>query len=417
MAGPGAVLRVNGFRGGRLPPKGQIQQIRFRRNMFAADMHEPGFVSVDITTKPGLDNWRGVDQPRLSRRGAERAQRVRAEQRRRAARALRLHPERAALEAAHVAVALGRRHRRIRHQDDRRGAALGLFRRFDPQAEQRAERHRAARARALEIADAARRAAAQPTRRPENLGVGDFDLVERGYSQERTETVLRASTAGAIGKALYNELRLQWLGRPRRRLSPTSAAPAVLVLNAFNAGGAQLAGARGTSLFTLADDLDIAIGRHAIRTGLLLDAGRYRTDERRNTGGTFTFASLDDYAAARPTTFTRNIGDPRLTISQAQLGTLRPGRHPRAQEPDRSAPAFARNFRPTSAACTSRREAASRGRRSRAARRRFAPAAASSSTGSTRRPTSRACSSTARTSASRRSCSPATPTPRSAEPP
>ena len=40
MAGPGAVLRVNGFRGGRLPPKSQIQQIRFRRNMFAADTHE-----------------------------------------------------------------------------------------------------------------------------------------------------------------------------------------------------------------------------------------------------------------------------------------------------------------------------------------------------------------------------------------
>jgi hypothetical protein len=52
-------MRVNGFRGGHLPPKGQIQQIRFRRNMFAADMHEPGFVSVDITTKPGIDNWRG----------------------------------------------------------------------------------------------------------------------------------------------------------------------------------------------------------------------------------------------------------------------------------------------------------------------------------------------------------------------
>ena len=59
MAGPGAVLRVNGFRGGRLPPKEQIQQIRFRRNMFAADAHEPGFVSIDITTKPGIDNWRG----------------------------------------------------------------------------------------------------------------------------------------------------------------------------------------------------------------------------------------------------------------------------------------------------------------------------------------------------------------------
>jgi hypothetical protein len=59
LAGPGAVMRVNGFHGGRLPPKGQIQQIRFRRNMFAADTHEPGFVSIDITTKPGIDNWRG----------------------------------------------------------------------------------------------------------------------------------------------------------------------------------------------------------------------------------------------------------------------------------------------------------------------------------------------------------------------
>src|SRR4029434_7285883 len=54
MAGPGAVMRVNGFRGGRLPPKDQIAQIRFRRNMFAADAHEPGLMSVDIVTKPGL---------------------------------------------------------------------------------------------------------------------------------------------------------------------------------------------------------------------------------------------------------------------------------------------------------------------------------------------------------------------------
>src|SRR5436309_8957285 len=59
MAGPGATLRVNGFRGGRLPPKSQIQSIRFRRNMFAADVHEAAFMSIDVTTKPGIDSWRG----------------------------------------------------------------------------------------------------------------------------------------------------------------------------------------------------------------------------------------------------------------------------------------------------------------------------------------------------------------------
>src|SRR5262245_7436795 len=50
LAGPGAIMRVNGFRGGKMPPKDQIAQIRFHRNMFAADAHEPGMVSVDIIT-------------------------------------------------------------------------------------------------------------------------------------------------------------------------------------------------------------------------------------------------------------------------------------------------------------------------------------------------------------------------------
>jgi hypothetical protein len=93
----------------------------------------------------------------------------------------------------------------------------------------------------------------------------------------------------------------------------------VLVLNAFDAGGAQLAGTRTSNVVTATDDLDIAVGRHAIRTGVQLDAGRYHTDERRNAGGTFTFASLDAYAAGRPTTFTRNVGDPTLSVSLAQL--------------------------------------------------------------------------------------------------
>jgi hypothetical protein len=61
MAGPGATMRVNGFRGGRLPPKNQIQSIRFRMNSYAADNHEAGGgFGIDIVTKPGMDGWRGM---------------------------------------------------------------------------------------------------------------------------------------------------------------------------------------------------------------------------------------------------------------------------------------------------------------------------------------------------------------------
>src|SRR4030095_2711368 len=59
LAGPGATFRVNGFRGGKLPPKSQIREIRFRTNAYAAENHESSFMSVDILTKPGIDNWHG----------------------------------------------------------------------------------------------------------------------------------------------------------------------------------------------------------------------------------------------------------------------------------------------------------------------------------------------------------------------
>ena len=55
LAGPGATFKVNGFRGGKLPPKNQIREIRFRTNNFAAENHELAFISVDILTRPGID--------------------------------------------------------------------------------------------------------------------------------------------------------------------------------------------------------------------------------------------------------------------------------------------------------------------------------------------------------------------------
>jgi carboxypeptidase family protein len=317
MAGPGAVLRVNGFRGGRLPPKSQIQQIRFRRNMFAADMHEPGFVSVDIVTKPGLDSWRGSTSlgfrdDALNARNAFAPEKG-EEQHERYGFTLN-----GPLWKQHTSLSLS-----VDGTDafDTRTIVAALPSGYFADSIRKPNNAVNVTARlehALSKSQMLRAELQRNETTTENLGVGDFDLVERGYTQDLTETVLRASAAGAIGKALYNELRVQWLGN-QSAYAPGSNAPAVLVLNAFNSGGAQLAGSRGTSVVTAADDLDVAVGRHAIRTGFLLDAGRYRSNELRNSGGTFTFASLDDYAAARPTTFTRNVGDPSLAISHAEF--------------------------------------------------------------------------------------------------
>src|SRR5205814_5318799 len=91
----------------------------------------------------------------------------------------------------------------------------------------------------------------------DNLGVGDFDLADRAYRQTHNESLFRTSVAGSIRKSLFNDLRFQL------RAQDTSSdalmqAPAVLVLNAFNRGGAQVDGGRRATDLEVADDLDIA---------------------------------------------------------------------------------------------------------------------------------------------------------------
>lgn len=318
MAGPGAVMRVNGFRGGRLPPKDQIARIRFRRNMFAADAHEPGFLAVDIVTKPGLEGWRGSSglgfrDTVLNARNAFAP--VRGEERyARGAFTLsgplwRGHTSLALsadgtdaydVQTIVAAVPSGPVSRNVRRPVDARNVSLRVEHGLTASQQLLAEVQRN-----HGVSD--------------NLGVGNFDLEERAYRQSRDEQLFRGSLTGGIGRALYNELRASLR---RRDITSVSAvhAPTAVVLNAFSSGGAQVDGSRLSTEWELADDLDIARGRHALRAGLLLQGGRYETSEWRNALGTFTFGSLDAYARQEPTVFTRTVGDPRAEARQVQLG-------------------------------------------------------------------------------------------------
>ncbi len=54
-----AQIFVDGFSGGRLPPREAIFQIRVNQNPFTAEFSNPGFGRIEIVTKPGRDQWRG----------------------------------------------------------------------------------------------------------------------------------------------------------------------------------------------------------------------------------------------------------------------------------------------------------------------------------------------------------------------
>lgn len=59
-AGPnGGQINIDGFAGGRMPPREAIREIRINQNPFSAEFDRVGFGRVDILTRPGFDRFRG----------------------------------------------------------------------------------------------------------------------------------------------------------------------------------------------------------------------------------------------------------------------------------------------------------------------------------------------------------------------
>jgi hypothetical protein len=154
-----------------------------------------------------------------------------------------------------------------------------------------------------------------------NLGVGGFDLTERGYGRNTDDRMLRMAESGSVSKNVFAESRMQ-LRWQSNSADSAYELPTVSVLDAFTAGGAQQAGGRRSTEVEWATNVDWAKGKHAVRAGMLVEGGSYRTDSRSNYLGTFTFASLADFEAGQPTTFSRRAGDPRVEYSMWQGGVF-----------------------------------------------------------------------------------------------
>lgn len=318
MAGPGATFRVNGFRGGKLPPKNQIREIRFRTNAYAAESHESSFMSVDILTKPGIDNWHGsfnfgFRDESLNARNA-------------------FAPNRAAEQNRRFGFELGgplwKNHTSLFLSADGVNsyeaktivAALPTGNFYDQNRQPWRTLNMTARLEHLLTKTHTARVEYQrnATRR-DNQGVGNYDFPERGFTSDTAEHIARFADSGAVGKKLFNEFRFQarW---QTVDLNALSNAQTIQVLNAFTRGGGQVNSSRREREFEIADNLDITFKKHTLRTGLQLEASNYLSNELRNLNGTFIFSSLDAFRANRPTTYTQRRGIGQVDFNQVQFG-------------------------------------------------------------------------------------------------
>jgi hypothetical protein len=316
MAGPGATIRVDGFRGGKLPPKSQIRSIRFSSAMFGAENHSAGHTFIDIATQPGQGPMRGsmdvsfrdgglnarnafqsvkgpeqTQQYNLTLSGTLRKDRT----------SFSLSAGAASIyDSAYIFAAVPGRsvNAPVRRPSDRTNVNL----RVDH---------------ALSKAHTLRGSFQQNDNDLRNLGVGSFDLEDRAFTRTSSDSVFRLSESGPLARLWFAESRLQI-----RRASSDSVsgvdAPTVRVLDAFTSGGAQLAGGRRSTEIEYATDVDYATRGHALRMGTLIEGGLYRSDSRTNYLGTYTFPSLADYEAGRPATYSVRSGNPLVEYSEWQ---------------------------------------------------------------------------------------------------
>jgi hypothetical protein len=319
MAGPGAQIFIDGFRGGRLPPKDQIQQIRFHTNSFSAEYHEAGMVRVEVITKPGMGGWRGMtnvgfrDESLNAKnafaptKGAEQMKRY-------------MLSFSGPLAKGKTGLSLSfdgnnSYDSRTINAFTPAGSVSGVAQTPTDAANFSARVDHQITAGSQLHAEYAHR-----LQNRDNLGVGDFDLPERAYATDFTTDMLRVRNTGIIGKKVFSELRFE-LNRTSNASTSMTQLPIVRVNDAFTAGGAGQSGVRNAREMEIAQNFDFTIGRkHSMRAGLLFETGWWDSNQRTNTLGTYTFISLDAYNAGKPATYTIRVGDPIVSYQQTKAG-------------------------------------------------------------------------------------------------
>jgi hypothetical protein len=314
MAGPGAVIRVDGFDGSPLPAKAQIRSIRISRDQFAAEFHSAGGVSIEIITQPGLGPLR-YNTSLVSRGGAFSA---------RSPFVANKGPE------SNTQYGLGVGGGLIKNKSS---FNVGVFgnNSFDTPIQTVALPSGGTRSQTLPLRaahdnlfvsgqmdyaltlDQTLRFGYNLSRfTNDNLGVGGYDGPERAFANENTNHNIRVQHYGPLGRRAFTRSRLQLFIAGSDSRSQTNA-PTIRVNDAFTSGGAQVSGGEHSTRLNYGTDLDYVRGRQSFRTGVTLDAAWVRSDSAVNLLGTYTFDNLDAYVAGRPSNYTRRIGDPNLS--------------------------------------------------------------------------------------------------------
>ncbi|HEY0408289.1 MAG TPA: carboxypeptidase regulatory-like domain-containing protein [Pyrinomonadaceae bacterium] len=336
LAGPSAgpegegEVYIDGFSGGRLPPKESIREIRINKNPFSAEYERLGYGRIEIFTKPGTDTFRGqaffnFSDESLNARNPFALTRAPYQSRRyggnlsgpvirgkasffldfqrnetdenQVINAFILDPALNPISFNQTLLTPVRRTTFSPRVDWQLNPTNTLVARYTYERSERA-----------------------------NQGVGDFNLPERAFDTSGTQHTFQLTETAIINQRIINETRFQF-ERDSTRREGGLFAPTLRVQEAFTGGGAQI-GLSTTDLdrFELQNFTSWSWGAHSLKAGARLRHVRLNDVSQQNFAGTFTFTSLEQYrqtllgvAGARPSQFSISAGNPLARVSRSDF--------------------------------------------------------------------------------------------------
>ena len=154
----------------------------------------------------------------------------------------------------------------------------------------------------------------------DNQSVGGFTLPEAGANFEDREDLIYFNYRGSLTKKWLNQFRLV-TARQHTTTRSINRSPKIVVLGSFTGGGAQGDRLQTENHVVFTDILAWTGTKHTIKTGINVpDISRRGLDDDTNTGGAYTFSTLQDYAQAHPFSLLKQSGNGHVVFVEKVLG-------------------------------------------------------------------------------------------------
>jgi len=299
LAGPSAGLSggstyIDGFSGGRLPPKESIREIRINRNPFSAEYDRLGYGRIEIFTKPGTDKMRGevsfnFGDGRLNSRNPFAPVRAPFQSRRYGGNLS------GPISAKRASFFIDVERREVSDNSTIRAVILDPLFNIVPFSQVvPAPSRRTTISPRLDYqlnennTFVARYTYTRST--SDNAGVGDFNLLSRAYDSSNQEHTLQLTETALINQKIINETRFQYI---RRRSDQTSQNASVIirVSEAFTGGGSQVGFSSNLDeRYELQNFTSWSEGPHSLKAGIRIRGVSIDDVSPQNFSGTFTFS-------------------------------------------------------------------------------------------------------------------------------